>query len=147
MEASAMDNIGVVYATKTQHSRKLAEAIAQELGVTAKNITENTQPEETRLLFIVGGIYGGKCNPDLLAYAEKLDPSLVKKAAIVTSSVSVSNRSQKELRELLTKKGVDVVGEISCAGSFLFVKLTHPNKADIDAITHAAKELAASTFS
>ena len=142
-----MDNIGVVYATKTQHSRKLAEAIAQELGVSAKNIMENTQPEETRLLFFVGGIYGGKCNPDLLAYAEKLDSSLVKKAAIVTSSASVSNRRQKELRELLEKKGIDVVGEISCAGSFLFVKLTHPNKADINTIAQAAKELAASAFS
>ena len=54
------------------------------------------------------------------------------------TSSACSNR-QKELRELLTKKGIDVVGELSCARSFLFVKLTHPNKADIDTIAHAAK--------
>ena len=35
-----MSNVSVVYATKTQHSRKLAEQIAKEFGVMAKDISQ-----------------------------------------------------------------------------------------------------------
>jgi flavodoxin len=135
------ENISVVYATKTQHSRKLAEAIGKELDVEAKNIAEHPQPEAAGLLFLVGGIYAGKCNPDLLSYAEKLDASIVGKVVLVTSSVSTSHRSQKDIRMLLVKKGIDVVDEITCPGGFLFIKFSHPNKKDIQAVAEAAKEL------
>lgn len=133
-----MDNVSVVYATKTQHSRKLAEAIGKELGVEAKNIAECIQTKETSLLFLVGGIYAGKSNPALLSYAERLDASIAKKVVIVTSSVSTSHRNQKELRALLEKKGIDVVDEITCTGGLLFIKFSHPNKTDIQTIAEMA---------
>lgn len=136
-----MDRISVVYATKTQHSRKLAEAMGKELGVEAINITEHPQPKETDLLFIVGGIYGGKCNPELLSYAEKLDPSISGKVVLVTSSVSTSHRSQRDLRTLFVNKGIDVIDEITCTGGLLFIKSSHPNRTDIQAIAEAAKEI------
>lgn len=136
-----MSNVSVIYATKTQHSRKIAEAIGRELGVKAINIANDPQLAEEELLFIVGGIYGGKCNPELLSYAEKLDASLVKKAVLVTSSASDSLRSQKELREFLMKKGIDVVDEIGCTGSILFVKAGHPNQADLRTVAKAAKNI------
>ena len=136
-----MNNVSVVYATKTQHSRKLAEAIGKEFGVKAKNIIECHQPEETGLLFLVGGIYAGKSNPALLSYAEKLDASLVKKVVLVTSSVSTSHRSQRDIRAILAKKGIDVVDEITCTGGFLFIKFSHPNKQDIQTIVDAAKDI------
>lgn len=136
-----MKNVSVVYATKTQHSRKLAEAIGKELDVKAKNIAECVQPEETRLLFLVGGIYTGKSNPALLSYVKKLDASLVKKVVLVTSSVSISHRSQRDIRALLAKKGIDVVDEISCTGGLLLIKFSHPNKQDIQTIVDAAKDI------
>lgn len=136
-----MNNISIVYATKTQHSRKLAEAIGEELGVEAINITEHPQPKETDLLFIVGGIYGGKCNPELLSYAEKLDTFIAGKVVLVTSSVSISHRSQRDLRILLVNKGIDVIDEITCTGGLLFVKSSHPNKKDIQVIAEAAKDI------
>jgi len=97
------------------------------------------QPKETSLLFLVGGIYAEKSNPALLSYAERLDASFVRKAVLVTSSVSISQRNQKALRALLVKKGIDVVDEITCTGGFLFIKFSHPNKSDIRTITEAAK--------
>jgi len=136
-----MDNISVVYATKTQHSRKLAEAIGKEFDVEAKDIAGHPQPKAAGLLFLVGGIYAGKCNLDLLSYAEKLDASIASKVVLVTSSVSTSHRSQKDLRALLVKKGIDVVDEITCTGGFLFIKPSHPNKIDIQAVAEAAKEI------
>lgn len=133
-----MDNVSVVYATKTQDSRVLAEAIGKELGVEAKNIAECLQTQKTRLLFLVGGIYAGKSNPALLSYAERLDASIAKMVVIVTSSVSTSHRNQKELRALLEKKGIDVVDEITCTGGLLFIKFSHPNKTDIQTIAEMA---------
>ncbi len=134
-----MDNVSVVYATKTQHSRKLAEAIGKELGVEAKNIAEFPQPKEAGLLFLVGGIYAGKSNPELLSYAEKLDASLAAKVVLVTSSVSTSGRSQRDLWALLAKNGIDIVDEITCTGGFLFIKFSHPNKLDIQTVAKTAK--------
>lgn len=136
-----MSNVSVVYATKTQHSRKLAEQIAKEFGIVAKDVEKYPELEASDLLFLVGGIYAGKSNPALLSYAEKLDASTTKKVVLVTSSVSVSNRSQKDIRELLAKKGIAVVDEITCTGAFLFIKFTHPNKTDIQNIVKAAKDI------
>lgn len=136
-----MDGVSVVYATKTQHSRKLAEAIGKEFGVEAKNVTEFPQAKEMGLLFLVGGIYAGKSNPALLSYAQKLDASLARKVVLVTSSASTSQRSQRDLRVLLEKKGIDVVDEITCTGSLLFIKFGHPNKLEIQTIAEAAKSI------
>jgi len=136
-----MEYTSVVYATKTQHSKKIAEAIAQALGVEAVNIEQRPEPKPADLLFIVGGIYGGQCNPSLLAYAEKLDSSLVKRVVLVTSSVSVTGRKQTALRDILVKKGISVADELTCTGSFLFVKLGHPSQQDLKTIADAAKAL------
>ncbi|NSW92508.1 MAG: hypothetical protein HPY74_17950 [Firmicutes bacterium] len=136
-----MDNVSVVYATKTQHSKKLAEAIGKEFGVDAINVTLHPQPKASGLLFLVGGIYAGKCNPDLISYAEKLDASVTSKVIVVTSSASASNRSQKDIRALLARKGIEVVDEITCPGGFLLIKFNHPNKKDILAVVEAAKDI------
>lgn len=136
-----MDNISVVYATKTQHSKRLAEAIGKELNVEAKNVKEHPHPNAAGLLFIVGGIYAGKSNPDLLSYAEKLDASITSKVVLVTSSTSASQRSQRDLRALLVGKGIDVVDEITCPGGFLFIKFSRPNKKDIHSVAEAAKNI------
>ena len=137
-----MDSIRVVFATKTGHSKRLAEAIGKEFGVTARNVTENNQPEEINLLFLIGGIYAGKSNPILLSYAKKLDSSLVRKVVLVTSSVSTSLRSQRDISTQLLESGIDVVDEITCTGGLLFVKRGHPNEVDIRDIVEAAKDIA-----
>lgn len=136
-----MKKVNVVYATKTQHSKKLAEAIAKEFSVTAKNVEKFPEPEESDLLYLVGGIYAGKSNPMLLSYAERLNTSFARKVILVTSSVSISHRSQRDLYALLRKRGIDVADEITCTGGLLFLKFTHPNKVDIQTIVKAAKDV------
>jgi flavodoxin len=46
-----MSNVSVVYATKTRHSGKLAEQIAKEFGITAKDVEKYPEPEDADLLF------------------------------------------------------------------------------------------------
>lgn len=141
-----MDHVRVVYATKTQHSKKLAQAVAKALLVQAKSFDQCTKGEQSELLFIAGGIYAGKCNPALVSYAQSLDTEQVKNVVLITSSVSITQRKQQEIREILTMKGISVVDEITCPGAVFFIKLTHPNKRDLQFVAEAAKSIVAKTI-
>lgn len=123
--------IGIVYATRTKHSKKLAEAIGSALNTRAENVAENPVLKDIDLLFVVGGIYGGESMPELLAYAKSLDSKEVRKAVLVTSCAS-KKQKQDSVRKLLTEKGIDVLDEMVCQGSFLFMGRGHPNKSDIE---------------
>ena len=132
----------IIYATKTKHSKKLAEAIASALNLEAKNMTENPDLQDTSFLFIVSGIYGGVSMPALLDYIKNLKAPLLKKAAIVTSCAS-GKQKQVELHRILEEKGIQVIDEFVCKGNFLFVAIKHPNDKDLqNAIEFARKVLA-----
>ncbi|NDL66805.1 flavodoxin domain-containing protein [Anaerotalea alkaliphila] len=137
-------NCRVAYLSKTGHSRKIAESIARELGIRAEDIRSNPVIDGADLLFVVGGIYGGKGDPRMLDYLEKLDGSRVRKAALVTSCAS-RRMKQEEAREALERKGIEVVlEEFLCRGAFLFLGLGHPNKQDLDRAAAYARTLVAS---
>lgn len=138
-----MSQISVVYATKTKHSKKLAEAIGKALDVTAVNVQAGAAPHAAELLFIVGGIYAGKSAPELIHYVEGLDAKQVKKAVLVTSSASVTHRKQPEVCSLLAQKGIGVLEEIACPGSFLWINFGHPNTVDVQEAAERAKQIAA----
>lgn len=99
-------------------------------------------PYPAELLFIVRGIYAGKSLPELIAYVRNLKADQVKKAVLVTSSASVSKRSQADTLRILKEKGIEVAEEITCPGNFLFLTLGHPNAADIQEVAERAKQVA-----
>jgi flavodoxin len=131
----------VIYATMTRHSKKLAEAIAKNLDVKAENIKGAPILKDVDLLFIVGGIYGGESLPALLDFVRHLDSGAVKRAALITSCTS-QKQGQRAVGSLLEEKGIDVLGEIICQGSFLFMGFGHPNQADVDEVVRFARSLA-----
>jgi len=127
----------VIYATKTNHSKKIATAVASAFHVEAKNITNNPEFLDEELLFIVSGIYGGVSMPELIEYIKKLKAPFPKKAAIITSCTS-GKQKQELLRSALEEKGMKVIDEFVCKGSFLFFSMKHPNDKDLqDAIEFA----------
>ena len=133
----------LVYFSRTGHSKRIAKAIAEALQITALDVESEPLLDEVDLLFIVGGIYGGASSPELKAYAEGLSRSSVKKAALITSCLNRIHR-QSMIREILTRKGIDVApDEFVCRGSFLFFGLGHPSKEEIDAAVSFAKRAAA----
>ena len=125
-----MEKIAVVYATKTKHSKKLAEAIGSALEVKAKNITEKPTLHDIDLLFIVGGIYGGASLPELLEYIKEMEAPALKRAVLVTSCASGKQR-QDAVRRILEEKRIEVIDEFVCKGAFLFVSINHPNSKDL----------------
>lgn len=83
-----MSKLRIVYATKTKHSKKLAQAMGSALNIRAENVTDNPLSGEADLLFLVGGIYGGESLPDFLAFVKSLDREKIKSVVLITSCVS-----------------------------------------------------------
>jgi len=125
-----MSKVRIVYATKTKHSRKLAQAVGKALGTTPENVADNLTNVEADLLFIVGGLYGGQSLPELLAFTEGLDKEMIRQVALVTSCAS-GNQGQSSVRKILEDKGIPIIDEFICLGSFLVVKMGHPNQEEI----------------
>ena len=132
--------IAVIYATKTKHSKKLADAIGASLNVKAQNITENPALQDVALLFIVGGIYGGAGMPELLTYIRETDTPVLKHAALVTSCASGRQR-QTAVRSILEEKGIKVIDEFISKGAILFVSANHPNSKDLQKATEFALKI------
>ncbi len=136
-----MIKTSIVYATKTKHSKKLAEAIGTALNIKADNITSHHNLlDNTDLLFIVGGIYGGESMPELLEYVRKLNPSMVKSVALVTNCGS-GRQKQLTVRKILENNGIRVIDEFVCKGAILFVALRHPNAHDLMAAVDFAESM------
>lgn len=130
----------IIYATKTKHSKKIAEAIGLALGIPAQNINGNPEIKEAEHLFIVGGIYGGESSPEMLNYVKNLNSMQVKQAVLITSCAS-NNQGQDSVRKMLQEKNIAVTDEFICLGSFLLAKMGHPNQEDIQAAVTFSKKI------
>ncbi len=125
-------NCRVVYFTKTGHSKKIAGAIAGELQLQADDLKSKPVLKDVDLLFVVGGIYAGGNDPEMIRCIETIDSSMVKKVALVTSCAS-GKMKQVKVRKALEKNDIEVLpDEFVCRGSFLLLGLGHPNQADLD---------------
>jgi len=132
--------IAVIYYSKTGHSRKIAKAVAGGLWVQAQSLSEKPVLSGVDLLFVVGGIYSGKSDPQLLNYLATLSRNQVKRAALITSSMSKSR--QDMVRNALSNNGIEVVSdEYVLQGSFLFFGLGHPSVLEIAGAIAFAKKL------
>lgn len=121
---------GILYASMTGHSKKIAEVVATAHGIEVFNLKDKPQLKGYDQIFLVSGIYGGKCKPELLEYVQGWTKLNTEKVILMTSSAS--DMKQTELREVLESVGIVVhEKEFLCKGSFLIMGLTHPNKAEL----------------
>lgn len=135
-----MSRLRVVYATKTRHSQKFAQAIGNALNIQADNVSDNPVLGKADLLFLVGGIYGGESLPELLAFVKNLDGEKIESVVLITSCAS-KKQGQDTVRKLLEDKDIPVADELICQGSLLLFKIGHPNKNDIQEAVNFAVRL------
>ncbi len=136
-----MNNVSIIYATKTKHSQKIAKAIGSKLNQKIYNISVSPRIKDLDLLFIVGGIYGGESLPSLIEFVKSLSVDEVKKVVLVTSSLT-KEKGQENIRKLLLEKGIKVIDEIMCKGSFLFFGMGNPKKQELIDTANRAYDLA-----
>lgn len=134
-----MIKAGVAYYTRTGHSRRIAETVAQALSLPVKTITD--LPEPTELMFIVGAVYFSRSAPQMLKAVRRLSNRLVRRAVLITTSGS--GRGQKETRRVLAERGIMVEDEeFICRGKILCFNRGRPSEQDIrDAVAFAQRML------
>ena len=103
-------NIVVRYCSKTKfgNTRRIAEAIADGIGVKAVSIADEPKlQEKADILFLGGAPYANIMAPELKAYAEDIDPKMVSKVVLFTTS-NWSKRTVLALKKMLKGKGISV---------------------------------------
>lgn len=122
--------INVIYKTKTGKSEVLANIVAKMLNVKAIDINRPHTLEETDLLFIGAGVYGGKVDNALLDYIDNLPSNKIKGAAIFTTSFSGNDHSEL-LVNILKQKGIQVFPlRFSCKKRVFIFNLKSPDEVD-----------------
>ena len=82
-------DIAVRYCSKTKfgNTRRIAEAIADGIGVKAVSIADEPKlKEKVDILFLGGAPYANIMAPELKEYAEELDFKMVSKVVLFTTS-------------------------------------------------------------
>lgn len=100
--------IAIRYYSKLGHTKDIAQAMAEEAGVTAVSIAdEPSLQKKADILFLGGAPYANVMDRKLRAYAEAIDPSMVSKIVLFTTS-NWSRRTVRSLRRILERKGIEV---------------------------------------
>lgn len=133
----------LIYTSMTGHTKKIVTSIAKELGLTIYDVKKSPPLELEKLdvLFIAGGLYGGKPMPELQTYVSSLDPEKIGKVYILCSSTNPYGKLT-QIEDIIREKGI-ALGEKTyhCRGSFLFFAFGHPNKTEIDGAVSFVKSI------
>jgi flavodoxin I len=132
----------VVYFSRGGKTKKVAEAVAQELECKAIDIKQETpDPSEVDMLVIGSGNYGGNTDKTLRTFINNLQPSTDKKAAVFATSGGPNPKVISVLQRALEAKGYNVVSSFKCRGKFLFANRGHPNEKDLKNAKAFARDL------
>ncbi len=122
----------VRYYTKTGNTKRLAEAIARELGVEALPISEPVN-EAVDYLFLGNSYYAFNIDPEVRAFVSSLDKEKVGKI-VNFGSAAMLNSTYKKVKEEADKAGIAMDDkEFHCRGEFKGIHKGRPNESDIAA--------------
>ena len=129
----------VRYYTKTGNTKRLAEAIAKELGVEALPISEAIE-EPVDILFLGNSYYAFNIDPEVKAFVGSLDKNKVGKI-VNFGSAAMLNSTYKKVKAEADKVGIPMdVKEFHCKGEFKGIHKGRPNQDDIDAAVQFVKQ-------
>ena len=129
----------VRYYTKTGNTKRLAEAIAKELGVEALPISEPVN-ETVDYLFLGNSYYAFTIDPEVRAFVASLDKEKIGKI-VNFGSAAMLNSTYKKVKGVADKAGVAMDDkEFHCKGEFKGIHKGRPNETDIAAAVQFAKQ-------
>ncbi len=131
--------VQIIYYSKTGNTKKVAEAMASELGVEAKDVKKETL-DKSCLVFLGSGLYAGKIGKKLAEFIGKNDFNGVN-VTLFGTSIKGEGDEVKEMEELLKPKGAVIKGRFYCYGNFLFAKRGHPSEEELAKAREFAREM------
>jgi len=136
-----MPGIAVFVDSRGGNTKKVAEAIAGELGVSAGDIC-GPIPAETGVLFLGSGVYGGKPGKAFTKFVDSANFAGTKVALFATSGAARSAETMlAKVADDLKGKGATVLGTYHCRGKFLFSNRGHPDREDLERAGKFAREV------
>jgi flavodoxin I len=136
-----MTEIAVFVDSRGGNTRKLADAIAGELGVPVGDLDAGV-PGDAKILFLGSGTYGGKPGAGMTKFIGSGTFTGRKVALFGTSGgAEGANNMIALMADALTQKGATILGNYHCRGKFLFTNRGHPGKEDLDNAKKFAREM------
>jgi flavodoxin len=134
----------VIYYSKSGNTRKVADAIAEELGIKAVDVTAAKLDPGAKVVFLGSGRYGGQPGPEMIKFFEVNDFKGRKVALFGTYWREGLNkgREQETTTRALEKKGAVVLGSYRCRGQSKIFNRGHPDKEDLAGAKKFASEIA-----
>ena len=131
----------VRYYTRTGNTRRLAEAVAEALGVAALPISEPVA-EPVELLFLGNSYYAFNIDPEVRDFIRGLDKAKVGRI-VNFGSAAMLNSTYKKVKAEADKVGIPMdEREFHCRGEFKGIHKGRPNAEDLAAAAAFAKALA-----
>lgn len=130
----------VRYYTQTGNTKRLAEAIAEELGVQALPISAPIT-EKVDVLFLGNSYYAFTIAPEVREFVAGLEKDKVGKI-INFGTAAMMNSTYKKVRSVAATKGIPVLDrEFHCKGEFKGMNKGRPNEDDLKAARVFAKSI------
>jgi flavodoxin len=136
----------VLYYSKGGNTKKIADAIADELDDVMKSeqIPPAYPPEKVALMFLGTGEYAGKPDPKTVEFVRTLTKDRVKNIAVFgTNGKGQAGTAISTIKSLIKEKGINVVDESYCCKGkfFIFANRKNPNADEIQAARQYAKRI------
>ncbi len=130
--------IAVRYYTKTGNTKRLAEAIAKEVGVEALSISSPvTEPVD--ILFLGNSYYAFNIDPEVRSFVSGLDRNMVGKI-VNFGSAAMLNSTYKKVKAEADKAGIPMdEREFHCKGEFKGLHKGKPDESDLKAAAEFAR--------
>lgn len=129
----------VRYYTKTGNTKRLAEAMAKELGVEALPISEPVN-DAVDYLFLGNSYYAFSIDPEVKAFVQSLEKEKIGKI-VNFGSAALLNSTYRKVKNVADKVGIAMDDkEFHCKGEFKGIHKGRPNEADIAAAVQFVKQ-------
>ncbi len=134
--------IAVRYYTKTGNTKRLAEAVAEAVGVEALPISSPVA-EPVDILFLGNSYYAFSIDPEIRAFLKTLSKDKVGRI-VNFGSAAMLNSTWKKVKAEADKLGIPMdKREFHCKGEFKGIHKGRPNETDLKAAADFAKTLVA----
>jgi len=129
----------VIYSSRTGHTRKVAEAIASELGVEAEDVKDAKLDPEA-LVFLGSGCYGRKPSKAMTKFIQE-NEFKARDVALFGTSGGGDGFEVAEMEAILNQKEANVLGRFFCKGKILLINRGRPNEKDLEEARRFAKKM------
>ena len=136
-----MTDIAVLVDSRGGNTRKVADAIADELGVKVGDVTASL-PDDAKILFLGSGTYGGRPGEAMIKLIGSGNFTGRKVALFGTAGgAGGAEKMIAAMTNALAGKGAAILGSWHCKGRMLVVNWGHPNTEDLENARKFAREM------